>query len=80
MADADQAIINPNCISKFLELREKRYRYIIYKLDDTSNEIVVEKTADPIVTEYNDFIVDLPRDEPRWAVYDFGRDLCFYYW
>jgi len=48
----------------------KAYRFVIFKISDNPLQIVVEKTAPPSAT-WNDFVRELPKDEPRYAVYDF---------
>ncbi|PIN07283.1 Actin depolymerizing factor [Handroanthus impetiginosus] len=55
----------------FLELKRKRlYRYVIFKIDEKKNEVLVEKTGGPAET-YNDFAESLPDNDCRYAVYDF---------
>lgn len=53
----------------FLELKRKKgYRYVIFKIDEKRNEVVVEKTGGP--TENNeDFAESLPENDCRYAVY-----------
>lgn len=55
----------------FLELKRKKgYRYVIFKIDEKRNEVVVEKTGGP--TKNNeDFAESLPENDCRYAVYDF---------
>ena len=56
--------------SAFLELkRRKVHRYVIFKIDDRSEEVVVEKTGAP-GESYDDFTASLPADDCRYAVYD----------
>uniref|UniRef100_J3N469 ADF-H domain-containing protein n=1 Tax=Oryza brachyantha TaxID=4533 RepID=J3N469_ORYBR len=56
--------------SAFLELkRRKVHRYVIFKIDDRREEIVVEKTGAP-GESYADFTASLPADDCRYAVYD----------
>lgn len=55
----------------FLELqRKKAYRYVIFKIDDKKNEVVVEKTGGP-AENYDDFTSSLPENDCRYAIYDF---------
>lgn len=55
----------------FFELqRRKGYRYVIFKIDEKRNEVVVEKTGCPS-ENYEDFAESLPRNDCRYAVYDF---------
>ncbi|KAH8921648.1 putative COF1-cofilin [Atractiella rhizophila] len=80
--------VSSECQSIFQELKlGKKLKYIIYRLNDTNTEIVVEKSSAD--ADYDKFLEDLPETEPRYAVYDFeyekGGDgkrnkLCFYSW
>ncbi|KAL0461120.1 UNVERIFIED_CONTAM: Actin-depolymerizing factor [Sesamum latifolium] len=55
----------------FMELKKKKtHRYVIFKIDDKKNEVVVEKTGGP-AENYDDFAESLPEDDCRYAVYDF---------
>lgn len=55
----------------FLDLKRKKgYRYVIFKIDEKKNEVVVEKTGDP-AENYDDFAESLPENDCRYAVYDF---------
>lgn len=42
---------------------------MILKISDDSTAIVCEKTSNS--DNYDEFLNDLPENEPRWAVYDF---------
>jgi len=56
--------------SAFMELkRRKVHRYVIFKIDDRREEIVVEKTGAP-GESYDDFMASLPADDCRYVVYD----------
>ncbi|CEG74210.1 Putative Cofilin [Rhizopus microsporus] len=58
------------CIAKFNELKlRKSFKYIIYKLSDDNKQIVIEKAVES--GSYDNFLNDLPENEPRYAVYDF---------
>ena len=46
----------------------KRHKYIIFNLNKDFTEIVVEKSSSS--TDYDEFMLDLPEDQCRWAVYD----------
>ncbi|KAK6534394.1 cofilin [Arthrobotrys megalospora] len=59
------------CIDKFEELKlRKTSKYIIYKLNDTKTQIVVDKSSTD--SDYSTFLEDLPEEDCRWAVYDFA--------
>nr|XP_043618912.1 actin-depolymerizing factor-like [Erigeron canadensis]XP_043618913.1 actin-depolymerizing factor-like [Erigeron canadensis] len=60
-----------HCKEAFLELqRKKAHRYVIFKIDDNKNEVVVDKTGSPSES-YEDFISELPENDCRYAVFDF---------
>lgn len=55
----------------FLELKKKKvHRYVIFKIDEKKNEVVVDKTGGP-AESYDDFAESLPENDCRYAVYDF---------
>jgi len=73
---------------RFVELKERQdYRYIILRISDDFNSILVEKTA-PRCSSYQDFVNDLPKDDCRWAVFDYEtptdngikNNLCLWVW
>ncbi|KAI3782977.1 hypothetical protein L2E82_13038 [Cichorium intybus] len=60
-----------HCKRTFLELqRKKAHRYVIFKIDEKKNEVVVEKRGNP-AESYDDFTSALPENDCRYAVYDF---------
>nr|GEW00030.1 actin-depolymerizing factor-like [Tanacetum cinerariifolium] len=60
-----------HCKGTFFELqRKKAHRYVIFKIDENKNEVVVEKTGTP-AENYEDFTSALPENDCRYAVYDF---------
>ncbi|KAK8685047.1 hypothetical protein V6N13_041058 [Hibiscus sabdariffa] len=71
MANAASGIaVNDNCKAKFLELKAKRnYRYIIFRIEDASQQVVVDKLGEPN-DKYEDLIASLPANECRYAVFD----------
>ncbi|KAG7568793.1 Actin-depolymerizing factor homology domain [Arabidopsis thaliana x Arabidopsis arenosa] len=55
----------------FLELqRKKTHRYVVFKIDESKKQVVVEKTGNP-TESYDDFLASLPENDCRYAVYDF---------
>ncbi|KAG4996094.1 hypothetical protein JHK84_027139 [Glycine max] len=63
--------VHDECKLKFLELKAKRtYRYIVFKIEEKSKQVIVEKLGDP-ANGYDEFAASLPADECRYAVYDF---------
>ncbi|KAL4558673.1 hypothetical protein LXL04_036874 [Taraxacum kok-saghyz] len=60
-----------HCKGTFLELqRKKAHRYVIFKIDDKKNEVIVEKTGNP-AESYEDFTLALPENDCRYAIYDY---------
>lgn len=59
------------CKQVFLELQRKKvHRYIIFKIEEKSKQVVVDKTGGP-AESYNDFTASLPENDCRYAVFDF---------
>ena len=57
------------CVTEFEEMKlRKKIKYILYKLNDTYTEIVIDKTS--LGGDYEDFVEDLPSTECRWGVFD----------
>lgn len=66
--------VNDQCKSVFQEIKlGRKYSYVIYRLNDTLKEIIVEKVADA-GTSYDAFVQDLKdaekNKECRYAVFD----------
>ncbi|KAI7889386.1 actin depolymerizing factor [Mucor mucedo] len=80
--------VNSECLDLYQELKlRKSYKYLIFKLSDNNQEIVVEKSSE--TGDYDDFLSQLPDNEPRYAVYDFEYEkpgdgkrnkITFYSW
>jgi cofilin len=65
----------------------KSLKYILFKLNNSRTEIVVDKTSES--SDYEEFLSNLPADGCKWAVYDFSytledgsqrSKLCFFSW
>ncbi|KAE7997819.1 hypothetical protein FH972_002420 [Carpinus fangiana] len=55
----------------FMELKRKKvHRYVIFMVDESKKEVVVEKTGGP-AESYDDFTAALPENDCRYAVYDY---------
>lgn len=71
-----------------LKLR-KKFRYIIYRLNEDNTSIVIEKKVETC-GKYEDFTGELPEDDCRYAVFDFEFEkspgegmrnkICFIVW
>ncbi|KAL7160135.1 hypothetical protein ABFS83_01G073800 [Erythranthe nasuta] len=80
MANAASGMsVHDECKLRFMELKAKRnYRYIIFKIDESIQQVVVEKLGQKEET-YDDFTACLPENECRYTVYDFNfttEELC----
>lgn len=59
-----------DCVTKFSDLKlRKKFKYIVFNLNKALTEIVVLKASNE--ADYDKFLEELPKDECRWAVYDF---------
>ncbi len=80
--------MDDKCLEVYQDLKlKKKFKYIIYKLADDSSAIVVEKVVES--GKYDAFVAALPKDDCRYAVYDFDFEkpgegqrnkICFYAW
>ncbi|MCE3050180.1 Actin-depolymerizing factor 10 [Datura stramonium] len=72
MANSASGIaVSDECKLKFSELKAKRdHRYIVFKIDDSVQQVVVEKVGRHDET-HKDFANNLPADECRYAVFDY---------
>ena len=62
--------VKDDCVNVFNELKLKStHRYITYKIGDDLKEIVVDQIG-PRSATWDDFRNALPRDEPRYGVFD----------
>merc|ERR1712100_250227 len=63
--------VNDDCVEKYNQLKlSKDIRFVIFKITDGNDEIVVEQTGAKDAT-YADFVGKLPADDSRYAVFDF---------
>merc|ERR1712224_154013 len=66
--------VSDECVQKFQELKlGHKLRYVLYRLSDDLSEIVIDKEGQPSA-EYTEFTAALPKDDCRYAVYDFEYD------
>ena len=56
-----------------IKLRHK-FRYALYKRNDTDTEIVIDSTA-PNSASFGDFVANLPANQCRYAIFDFEYNL-----
>jgi cofilin len=58
-----------SCVEKFNEMKIRHtLRYIIYKIENKES-IIIEKEGENSLT-YDDFLKEMPEDEPRYAAVD----------
>lgn len=61
-------------LAAFNELKlGKKYKFVIYALNDKKTEIVVEETSTS--DDYDAFLEKLPENECKYAIYDFEYEL-----
>ena len=69
--------MNPECINAYNLLKNNRtYKYIIYKLSDDSNEVVVEDASEsPNYDEFRDKLINATTtlSNVRMMLWSFGR-------
>ncbi|XP_020238009.1 actin-depolymerizing factor 5 [Cajanus cajan] len=63
--------VTDECKSSFMDMKwKKEHRYIVFKIDEGSRLVTVDKLGGP--TEgYDDLTASLPSDDCRYAVFDF---------
>lgn len=60
--------VSDECINTFQQLMKRKFKYVVYGLNQQFTEVVVLKTSeDP---DYEAFLKEFPNDQCRWAVYD----------
>lgn len=59
--------MHQECLDKFQELKNKKYKYILFALNKDNTEIIVEKHSQG---DYEDFTEDLSPYECRWGAFD----------
>jgi len=62
-----EVTINQECLDKFDELKNKKYKYILFALNKDNTEFIVEKHSQG---DYEDFTEDLSPYECRWGAFD----------
>jgi len=63
--------VSDSVLTKYQELKlGHQHRYVVFKLNDTQSEVVVESSAPPTAT-YEEFVAALPKNDCRYAVFDF---------
>ncbi|KAH7663206.1 ADF/Cofilin protein [Dioscorea alata] len=59
------------CKSSFMDMKRRRvHRYIVFKIDEDSRAVMVDKVGGP-GEGYDDLAASLPVDDCRYAVFDF---------
>ncbi|EGW31935.1 uncharacterized protein SPAPADRAFT_61041 [Spathaspora passalidarum NRRL Y-27907] len=66
--------VSDDALSTFNELKlGKKFKFIIFSLNDNKTEIVVESTSTD--TDYDAFLEKLPENECKYAIYDFEYEI-----
>lgn len=73
---ASGVAVNNSCVTAMNDLvKERKYRAVIFAINDDMTEIKLEKTFAPNTKnsrgDYEEFTKSLPDDSCRYAVYDF---------
>ncbi|KAJ2848428.1 cofilin, partial [Coemansia brasiliensis] len=92
--------VSSDCTEAFQLIREHKCKFAIFKISDDKLSVVVENTSNearkdasgndiPLLDDmYEEFLARIPKDEGRFAVYDFDYEveggkrnrLLFYSW
>ncbi|KAJ2797825.1 cofilin, partial [Coemansia helicoidea] len=79
--------VNEKCFETFKDLKESKYKFVIYKINEASTEVVVDSTSADDATDadgkpiarksddYEEFTSRLPAKAGRFAVYDFEYEV-----
>jgi cofilin len=62
--------VSEECVTAFKQLKRGKHRYVIYKINDTRTEVVVDKIGPPSDT-YSSFLSSLPENNCRYAVVNY---------
>ncbi|KAG4168642.1 hypothetical protein ERO13_A12G038000v2 [Gossypium hirsutum] len=63
--------VTDDCKNSFMEMKWKKvHRYIVFKIDEKSRRVTVDKVGGP-GESYDDLTASLPIDDCRYAVFDF---------
>ncbi|XP_047328717.1 actin-depolymerizing factor 9-like [Impatiens glandulifera] len=63
--------VTDECKNSFMEMKwKKSHRYIVFKIDQVSKLLTVDKLGSP-AESYDDLAASLPNDDCRYAVFDF---------
>ena len=63
--------VTDECKNSFMEMKWKKvHRYIVFKIDEGSRLVTVDKVGGP-GEGYDDLAASLPNDDCRYAVFDF---------
>lgn len=63
--------VTDECKNSFMEMKWKKvHRYIVFKIDEKSRLVTVDKVGGP-GESYHDLAASLPDDDCRYAVFDF---------
>ncbi|CAE6460420.1 unnamed protein product [Rhizoctonia solani] len=78
-SESSGVAVDQDCIAQYQALKiKKAQKYIIFKISDDLTKVVVEKCGGDSKSDekegYDAFIAELPKTEPRWAVYDIKFD------
>jgi cofilin len=67
--------ISEECVTTFNNLKLGKHRYVIYKINDTRTEVVVDKIG-PSSDTYSSFLATLPEKNSRYAVFNYEFEIA----
>lgn len=71
---SNSVAVSDEALKAFNDLKlGKKYKYVIYKLNDNKTEIVVDKTSTD--DSYDAFLEEFPENDCKYAVYDFEYEI-----
>lgn len=66
--------VSDEALTAFNDLKlGKKYKFVVYKLNDSKTEIIVDETSQE--KDYETFLEKLPENDCKYAVYDFEYDI-----
>ncbi|WP_167828923.1 actin depolymerization factor/cofilin-like domain-containing protein [Streptomyces sp. MZ04] len=67
--------VEDSCFERYQELKERQYRYVIFKVRDDLKGIVVEKVGSR-TAPWDEFVDAFPEKDCRYAVYDLEYEMA----
>ncbi|MCJ1458594.1 hypothetical protein MMC28_008967 [Mycoblastus sanguinarius] len=68
-----ETTIARDCDSAFVKVKESKIEFVCYKFSDDGKQIVIDYAAEP-GESWKVLESKLPKDEPRYVVYNLDKD------